>query len=96
MSLTTNDLLKIEQLLNRKLDEKLDKKFKVELAPIKKSISDLQDIVIGIRDELDTEHEFRYKKVEENSKQIGKNRKKIQDHSKQILTIQSSLNLTST
>ena len=45
---------------------------KEELVPVKKDIHKLKDDVSGIRNELDTEHELRYKYIENNTRRIDK------------------------
>jgi hypothetical protein len=76
MSLTTKDLLKIEKLFIGLIGKRLDI-IEKKLENAEKERADLKEIVIGIRTELDTEHEFRYKKLEETAVKAAKNSKEI-------------------
>lgn len=78
MSLTTNDLIKIEELLNLLVGKRLDKLEK-SMKSVKKDLRILKDGVAEIRHELDTEHTFRYQKLEQTALQTDKNTKDIKN-----------------
>lgn len=59
-----NEVVSIEQF----------EKFKDE---VKENFIEVKDMILGIRKELDTEHEFRFKRIQQNSSEITKNRKAI-------------------
>ena len=76
MALTTDDLLKIDELMKKLLGDRLER-IEKELSTAKDERAGIKDMLIGIRAELDIEHETRYKKLEETSEQTEKNKKDI-------------------
>lgn len=59
------------------VEEIVDRKFEEKLEPVKQDIRELKDDVIGIRNELDTEHEIRRKRIEENTVRSKSNKRRI-------------------
>lgn len=71
-------LTKITDLLNNFKNEIKEEigRLKQELAT-KEEVNEVKDIVIGIRKELDTEHELRYRRLEMVAEQADKNTEDI-------------------
>ena len=76
MALTTKDLIKLEELIQRLVGKRLEKLEKGQ-KKIKEDIIELKDGQSKIRHELDTEHEVRRVKIEKNTKRIIKIEKYI-------------------
>lgn len=76
MVLTSQDLIKIEEILISFFSERLDR-IEQKLKEAKKERSEMKDVLITIRGELDTEHELRYKKLEETAMQTVNNTQDI-------------------
>ncbi len=72
--LTREDLLKIDELLDIKLK---DFATKADIEEARQERMELKDMLVGIRNELDTEHEVRAYRIEENSKRIGNHEERI-------------------
>jgi len=83
MTLTSEDLMKIEGLLNLLVGKRLTS-LKKKMKWVVRNIRKLQDMTIEIRDELDTEHELRYKKLEDTVVQTEKNTREIKVIKNQI------------
>ena len=76
MALTSEDLIKIEELLNLLVGRRLGKLEK-SMRAVKKDLCELKDGVAHIRYELNTEYVLRYQKLEETAKQTVKNTQDI-------------------
>ncbi|MDD3647267.1 MAG: hypothetical protein PHS44_02085 [Candidatus Dojkabacteria bacterium] len=64
--LTADDLQKIAVLINESVKQAKDElMIKLDHKVDKKDLLELKDMVIGIRNELDTEHNLRYQKLEQ-------------------------------
>lgn len=71
MALSGKDITKIAELLKHNTQELLEKVFtKKDGEKLEQRISNVEDDVAEIKQELKTEHELRYKRVENNSKRI--------------------------
>lgn len=76
MALTSKDLIKIEELLMTLFGKRLGR-IEKNLEGAKKERGEMKDMLVAIRNELDTEHELRYQKLEETALQTKKNTKDI-------------------
>jgi hypothetical protein len=76
--LTTSDLIKIEELMNKLLDKKLeDVSRREEIDEIKEKLAKVQDDVIEIKNFLNTDYVILQSHVEGNTTRSKKNMREI-------------------
>jgi hypothetical protein len=84
MSLTLKDLTKIRSAIKEEVKDVLKDYVNIRaFNELKKTVYNIEDIVLGIRNELDTEHEIRLFQIDNNTKQL-------EDHEVRIQTLEKS------